>query len=141
MLTIKQEKFCLEYAKCGNATQAAREAGYQGKYIGQDANKLLKNPKIQERIDELIEQIQSEKIADIKEMQEALTRIIRQEMQEEIPMVVNNGDWSEIQVFEKKSSIKDIVSAINTLGKMQGAFIERVNVDVEPVVIVNDLKE
>lgn len=141
MLNVRQEKFCLEYAKCGNATEAAIAAGYAEKYAGQNADKLLKNTKIQDRLRELAEQIESEKIADIKEMQEILTTIIRQQMQEEIPMVVNNGTWSEVQMVEKKASIKDVVSAINTLGKMQGAFSDNINLNIEPVVIVNDLKE
>lgn len=141
MLNVRQEKFCLEYAKCGNATEAAIAAGYAEKYAGQNADKLLKNTKIQDRLNELREQLESEKIADIKEMQETLTAIIRQQMMEEIPMVVNNGDWSEVQTVEKKPSIKDVVSAINSLGKMQGAFIDKLNVEVEPVVIMNDLKE
>ena len=141
MLNIRQEKFCLEYAKCGNATEAAILAGYAEKYAGQNADKLLKNTKIQDRLKEITEQIESEKIADIKEMQQILTTIIRQQMQEEIPLVVNNGDWSEVQMVEKKASIKDVVSAINTLGKMQGAFSDNINLNLEPVVIVNDLKE
>ena len=141
MLNVRQEKFCLEYAKCGNATEAAILAGYAEKYAGQNADKLLKNTKVQERLRELAEQIESEKIADIKEMQQILTSIIRQQMQEEIPMVVNNGDWSEVQMVEKRASIRDVVSAINTLGKMQGAFSDNINLNVEPVIIVNDLKE
>lgn len=141
MLNIRQEKFCLEYAKCGNATEAAILAGYAEKYAGQNADKLLKNTKVQDRLKELAEQIESEKIADIKEMQQILTTIIRQQMQEEVPLVVNNGDWSEVQMVEKKASIRDVVSAINTLGKMQGAFSDNINLNVEPVVIVNDLKE
>lgn len=141
MLNVRQEKFCLEYAKCGNATEAAILAGYAEKYAGQNADKLLKNTKIQDRLKEIVEQIESEKIADIKEMQQKLTEIIRQQTIEEIPMVVNNGDWSEVQIVEKKPSIRNVVDAINSLGKMQGAFTEKVNIEVEPVVIVNDLKE
>ena len=141
MLNVRQEKFCLEYIKCGNATEAAIEAGYAEKYAGQNADKLLKNTKIQDRLKELREQFESEKIADITEMQQKLTEIIRQQMIEEVPMVVNNGDWSEVQMVEKKSSIRDVINAITTLGKMQGAFTDRLNVNLEPVVIVNDLKE
>ena len=141
MLNVRQEKFCLEYVKCGNATEAAILAGYAEKYAGQNADKLLKNTKIQDRLHELREQLESEKIADIKEMQQKLTEIIRQQMIEEIPMIVNNGDWSEVQVVEKKPSIKNVVDAINSLGKMQGAFTDKLSVEVEPVVIVNDLKE
>lgn len=141
MLNVRQEKFCLEYIECGNATEAAIAAGYAKKYAGQNADKLLKNTKIQTRLKELREQFESKKIADITEMQMVLTEIIRLQMIEEVPMVVNNGSWSEVQMVEKKSSIKDVINAINTLGKMQGAFNEKLNINLEPVVIVNDLKE
>ncbi len=141
MLNVRQEKFCLEYAKCGNATEAAILAGYAEKYAGQNADKLLKNTKVQDRLKELVEQIESEKIADIKEMQQKLTEIIRQQATEEIPMVLSEDFVQRIQIVKKKPSIKNIVDAINTLGKMQGAFTEKLNIEVEPVVIVNDLKE
>ena len=141
MLNVRQEKFCLEYVKCGNATEAAITAGYAEKYAGQNADKLLKNTKVQDRLSELREQLESEKIADITELQQTLTSIIRQQLIEEIPMVVNNGDWSEVQVVEKKPSIKNVVDAINSLGKMHGAFKEKLTMELEPIFIVNDLKE
>ena len=141
MLNVRQEKFCLEYAKCGNATEAAIVAGYAEKYAGQNADKLLKNTKIQDRLKELVEQLESEKIADIREMQQRLTSIIRQETTEETPMVVNNGNYSEVQMIEKTSSIKDIINAINTLGKMQGAFTEKVQVDMMPVIIKGEMPD
>lgn len=140
-LTPRQEKFCLEYAKCGNATEAAIAAGYAEKYAGQNADKLLKNTNVQERLKELTKQLESEQIADIKEMQKTLTLIIRQQMEEEVPMVVSNGDWDDVEIVKKKPSIKDVVNAINSLGRMQGAFLDKLSVEVEPVVIVNDLKE
>lgn len=141
-MTPRQERFCLEYAKCGNATEAAIAAGYAEKYAGQNADKLLKNTNIQTRLEELRKQLESEQIADIKEMQMVLTAIIRQQTEEEVPMVVNTGDFSsEIQIVKKKPSVKDVVNAINSLGRMQGAFLDKVSVEVEPVVIVNDLKE
>ena len=57
-------------------------------------------------------------------------------------MVEGIGDGcSEARTMEKKPSFKEIISAINTLGKMQGAFTENINLSVEPVMIVNDLQE
>lgn len=45
-LTPKQKAFADEYMICGNATEAARRAGYSEKYAGCNADKLLKNTKI-----------------------------------------------------------------------------------------------
>ena len=52
----RHEKFCLEYAACGNATEAYLKAGYGGqkrKTKNVAAFNLLKKPKIAERIKEL----------------------------------------------------------------------------------------
>lgn len=141
-MTPRQEKFCLEYAASGNAYHSALNAGYSKNYAKGNVNKLLDNESIKKRLQELKEKAESEKIADIKEMQEKLTSIIRQDTTEEVIVVEGIGDGcSEARTVQKKPSFKEIISAINTLGKMQGAFTENVNLSLEPVMIVNDLKE
>lgn len=46
-LTAKQQQFVLEYLKDFNGAEAARRAGYEGKWAGEKAYSLLKDPKIQ----------------------------------------------------------------------------------------------
>lgn len=135
MLTPKQEKFCIEYSKCGNARQAYIAAGYSHKKdstVDVNACRLLKNAKIQERLAEIAEEAKNAAIADIQEMQEVLTSIIRQSIDEEVIVVESVGDFtSEARTMNKKPAIKDVISAINTLGKMQGAFIEKLEQQVD----------
>lgn len=135
-LTIKQEKFCIEYAKSGNARQAYKKAGYKCKNdasVDASASQLLRNPKVKERLAELTEEVKNNAIADIQEMQETLTKIIRQNIEEEVIMF---DPASGIQREKKTPAVKEIISAINTLGKMQGAFIEKLDVTGSmPVVI------
>lgn len=51
---MKHEKFCVEYRKNGgNITAAARAAGYSEKTAAQQGSRLLKNVKIQTRIEQL----------------------------------------------------------------------------------------
>lgn len=144
-LNQKQEKFCLAYAKSGNARQSYLEAGYKCKPEVADASasQLLKNPKVKARLAELYDKAANESIADIKEMQEILTSIIRKQMDEEVIVVKGDGDGcSSARRMRKEASIKDIVNAINTLGKMQGAFTTNLSVTGSvPVVIVDDIKE
>lgn len=52
-LNAKQERFCQEYLKDLNATQAAIRAGYSENTAGQQGHDLLKNPEIQSEIDRL----------------------------------------------------------------------------------------
>lgn len=133
-LNVKQEAFCLHYAKTGNATEAYKVAGYKAKNptaIYSTANKLLKNAKVQSRLNELAEEIASEKIAGIKEIQERLTSIIRGEEQEEVVVVEGIGEgMSEARTIEKKPSLKDMIKAGETLARMQGGFDTKLNVEI-----------
>lgn len=134
-LSVKQEKFCLEYAKSGNQRQAYLKAGYKCKNEASadaSASQLLRNPKVKERLAELVAEIKNSSIADITEMQQALTSIIRQQMDEEVIVVESVGDFmSEARTINKKPAIKDVISAINTLGKMQGLFVDKVQQEVD----------
>ena len=47
-LTARQEKFVLEYIRCGNGKSAAIAAGYSPKAAEQQGSELLKNPKVSE---------------------------------------------------------------------------------------------
>lgn len=130
-MTARQIKFCLAYAGCGNATQSAIEAGYSEKTANEQASRLLANVNIQKYLKELQEQNASKKIADAREMQEVLTSIIRQEMEEENIVVEGIGDGcSEAVIKKKKSSHKDVLKAIDLLGRMQGAFENRTTLNV-----------
>ena len=137
-LSVKQEMFCLEYAKSGNARQAYRNAGYKcnsDEAIDANASRLLRNDKVQERLAELAEEIKADSIADIKEMQEILTSIIRQQKNEEVIVCEPVGGARKMN---KSASLKEVISAINTLGKMQGAFVDNIKLNVTPVVIGGD---
>ena len=130
-VTARQIKFCLAYAGCGNATQSAIEAGYSEKTANEQASRLLANVNIQKYLKELQEQNASKKIADARERQEVLTSIIRQEMEEENIVVEGIGDGcSEAIIKKKKSSHKDVLKAIDLLGRMQGAFENRTTLNV-----------
>ena len=122
-LNIKQEKFCLEYSRSGNATEAYKIAGY--KYSSDEsaranAARLITNDNIQARLKELSEEVASAKIANTTECQELLTEIAR----------------------NKKVFPKDRVAALNTLLKAQGAFSQNVNISGSiPIVLVDDVNE
>ncbi len=132
MLNPRQEKFCLEYAASGNAYRSAIAAGYSENYAKGNINKLLGNVRIKKRLQELKEKAESEKIADVKEMQETLTQIIRQSLTEEVVITEGIGEGcSEARKVDKTPAIKDVISAITTLGKMQGAFVEKVEQQVD----------
>lgn len=130
----KWEKFCLEFAKTGNASEAYRNAGYISKNPsaqGASARRLLQKGIIRKRLDELTEKGRNKAIADAAEIQEILTRIARQEQQEEVVVVegVEKG-VTEARIVYKRPSNADAVKAAQTLARMQGAFDLNVNMTV-----------
>lgn len=142
----KQERFCQLYAKSGNATQSFIDAGYSVESKNAAAVRahalLNKNSNIQERLRELHEEVDSKAIADIKEMQETLTKIIREELNEEVLMTVGCGEgFSQVISKRKQAALKDRLKALELLGKMQGAFVDNVNLTGNvPVTFIEDLK-
>ena len=104
-----QEKFCIEFVRCGNATQAYKNAGYKVRSDNTAAvcaAKLLRNTKIQSRIAELREELDSQKIMDATERRELLTQFAR----------------------DKKTGKTDRLRAMDLLNKMDGVYINKTQV-------------
>lgn len=131
---VRHEAFCLHYAKTGNATESYKKAGYtteKESVIYSNANRLLKNAKVQARLRELSDELKSEKIAGIVEIQERLTAIIRSEEPEQIVVVEGMGDGvSRARIIEKKPDQKNVIKAAETLAKMQGGFDNKVTLEM-----------
>ena len=141
MLTVRQRMFADEYLVSGNAEQAAIKAGYSEKYARGNAHKLVANSCIKTYIDEKLKEIESSKIADAAEVMRYLTSVMRNETKEEVPVVVNNGDWSEVQMVEKDTSIRDRNKAAEMLAKRFGILTDKVSLEIAPVVIKDDVPD
>jgi hypothetical protein len=130
-MTSKMKKFCLEYASNGNATESAKKAGYAEKTAYSQGQRLLKNAEIKMELQRLADEMKSAKIASASEMQEVLTSIIRQKLDEEVIVVEGCGTGvSEAVTKKKKPSAKDAIKAVETLAKMQGLFDSSTNVNL-----------
>lgn len=131
-LKPKQEKFCLEFAKSGNATVSYLKAGYSVTdevVAASNASRLLRNAKVQARLKEITEEISSAKVMDAREISERLTAIARGEVSEEI-ILSTSGDRSQ-----KQASIRDQLKAIELLAKLQNLFTQKVEFNMTPIVI------
>lgn len=137
----KWEIFCQEYAKTANAAQSYKTAygDMKESSLYSNANRLLKNDRIQARLAELHEEIHSNAIASAAEIQERLTSILRGELQEEVVVVegVEKG-VTEARIVLKRPSNADAIKAGQTLAKMQGAFDNSVNVNLSIPVFGGD---
>ena len=140
-MTENQKKFCDEYIIDCNATRAYKAAYPNVKkdsVAAACATRLLKIAKIKDYIDEQLEEISSEKVANAKEVMEYLTSVMRGESQSSVLSLCGDGCQ---EVIEKNPDEKERLKAAELLGKRYGLFKDKVAVEVEPVVIVNDLKE
>lgn len=142
-LNIKQEKFCLDYIKNGgNAREAYLSAGYksktkQGAISG--GIRLLKNPLIRARLNELQDKITDDSIADMKEVKQKLTAILRQVAEEEVLMTegVERG-ITETKRYKKTADLRTAAKAAELLAKMAGAFSDGTQMNVGVQVVLND---
>ncbi len=66
-LPPRQEMFAVEYARTGNASKAARVAGYSSPGAAQQGHVLLRNPDVLARVSELQAEWHAEQIAAIRD--------------------------------------------------------------------------
>lgn len=103
-ITEKQKRFADYYIQTGNASESARKAGYSNSYATTHVYKLLENARIREYIDERNKQLENERIADMQEVKEFWTKILR----------------------DDEAEYKDSLKASEYIAKTNGAFLERV---------------
>ena len=82
-LTPKQKVFADEFLKCGNATEAAKRAGYSEQSARQMGTENLSKPSISSYIQERQKQIDDERIADIAEIQRFYSSVLRGEVKDQ----------------------------------------------------------
>lgn len=141
-LNERQKRFADEYLIDLNAEQAAIRAGYSKKYARGNAHKLVANSCIAEYIDQRMAEKEAELIADQDEVLRYLTSVLRGESQSTEVVVEGQGDgYSEARTIQKEPSEKDRLKAAELLGKRYGIYTDKVNMDVQQVVIVDDLDE
>lgn len=137
-MNARQKRFCDEYLIDCNATQAAIRAGYSPKTAKQIGQRMLTNVDLKAYIDEQLERIHNEKTADAQEVLEYLTAVMRGQHTEQTLQLVGDGVQ---KIADIDVSAKERLKAAELIGKRYGMFKDNVGIDLEPVVIVNDLKE
>lgn len=145
-LTEKQKAFCDYYIESLNATESYKKAypNVTKQRTAESAgNRLLSNVEVRKYIDEQLQKMQSNRIADATEVLEYLTKGMRQELEEEVVVTVNKGEFtSEPQIIKKKISIKDSNKCAELLGKRYGLYTEKLEVNGDMgVKIVDDIPD
>ena len=117
-LTAKQQAFVEAYA--GNATAAALAAGYSPKTAYSQGQRLLKIVEVQDAIKAREAQRLAPTIASRRERQEFWTSVLRNE----------------------EEAMKNRLKAAELLGKSEGDFLERVEMDMtlSPAAILEKIR-
>lgn len=159
-LTEKQKIFADEYLIDLNATRAYRVA-YPGVKKDEAArvngSRLLTNANVAEYINEQLEKLHSDRIADAQEVMEYLTSVMRREKSETVVVTLNKEETKYVpdengtmrkqtvkqevpQLVEIPAKLSDANKAAELLGKRYSLFTDRVEMNgVESVVIVDDI--
>lgn len=132
--TERQRRFVDYYLELGNQVQAAIRAGYSGRYARDQAFKILEMPAVKEYYEDRLQEIESKRVANIKEVMEYLTSVMRGEETEEMIVVEGCGNgYSEARKINKSIGAKDRLKAAELIGKRYMMFTDKVelNADME----------
>ena len=134
IMTEKQKLFCDEYLKDLNATRAYKEI-YKIKNDNSAralSSKLLTNINIKNYIDQKLAEIESKKIADVEEVLQYFTSVVRGESESEYVVIEGYGDGvSRATTISKTPDEKDRLKAAELLGKYHSIFKDKVDVSVK----------
>lgn len=132
--TERQRRFVDYYLELGNQVQAAIKAGYSERYARDQAFKILEMPAVKEYYEDRLQEIESKRVANIKEVMEYLTSVMRGEETEEMIVVEGCGNgYSEARKINKSIGAKDRLKAAELIGKRYMMFTDKVelNADME----------
>lgn len=140
-MTEKQKIFADEYIVCLNATKAYKKAYPNVKkdeVARANGSRLLTNANVKTYIDEQLEKLQSERVADQQEVMEYLTAVMRGEKTE--PLLVLDGEGKQ-KVVNAVPPVQARTKAAELLGKRYRLFTDKVELDatVEQVVFEDDI--
>lgn len=116
-LTEKQKRFADEYIRCGNATEAARLAGYSDKTANRMGAENLSKPVIKAYIDNALEKLEADRVMNYTEAMQLLTEIARGEAEDEV--IVSNAVGYDI--VKKKVDANQRLSALKEIIKRNAA--------------------
>lgn len=111
-LTEKQKRFADEFIRLGNATEAARLAGYSPKTVRSIGQENLTKPDIKTYIDKALKEMDSKRLMGATEALELLAGIARGEIEETIFMSSPMGVvevTKKADINQRKDAAKEIL--------------------------------
>lgn len=117
-LTEKQRRFVDYYVETGNASEAARRAGYAEKAAYRTGSENLRKPQVKAAIDARLKELEDKRIAKADEVMQFLTSTLRGEVKEERVVVEGTGEGrSDARIITVQVSARDRLEAAKSLLK------------------------
>ena len=91
-LTRKQRLFAEAWIECGNATEAAKKAGYSEGTAGRNADKVRKNTKVSAYIDERMKSQDASLVASADEVLRFFSSVMRGEVKDQFGLDASLAD-------------------------------------------------
>lgn len=119
-LTPKQRRFCEEYLKSANASEAAKKAGYSLKTAPFIGAENLKKPQISSYIKRRLDEQEAAQVADANEVLQFYSAVMRGEVKDQFGMDASLSDRlkaadslsKRLAAAELKPNAKDAVRVI-----------------------------
>lgn len=129
MLTPKQKAFVDEYIKCGNATEAARRAGYSAKTANTIAAQNLAKPSVSQYISERFKQVDSERVASADEVMRFFSSVMRGEVTDQFGLDASLSDRISAgkELMKRYNAVKNDDGRIDRVAKI----MERLDAESE----------
>lgn len=133
-MTEKQKKFCDEYIKTldpiGSYLSVFKNCKSR-ENASKHASRMLARDYIQEYVRACLQEAHNDRVADIQEVLEYLTDVMRGITSSEELLVVGTGDGcSEVTKVQKKPSERERLRAAELLGKRFGLFSDKVQAEI-----------
>lgn len=127
-MTENQIKFADEYIRTTNITQSYLTAYHNVKkesVAASNGSRLLRNEKVKKYIDERLDKLKKESIAEQDEILQFLTSVMRGDVKDEQLLVTSDGLSSGVERHETRAEITARTKAAELLGKRYIMWTDR----------------
>ncbi len=118
-LTVRQKAFADYYLECGNASEAARKAGYSEKTAPGTGAENLKKPQIAQYIAERLAEIEDKRIATVEEVMVFYTSVLRGEVKDAFDL--------EASLESRMEAGKELMKRYNASADKNQASMEKLD--------------
>lgn len=134
-LTEKMKKLADRWLELDNLADAHYAAGYSPKASRNTAKnnafRILQRTEVKEYIDKRLKELADERIADVAEVMEFLTSVLRGQQTEEVVVVLGSRDFAEAEKVNKEVGQRERIKAAELLGRRYGMFTDKVDMNAD----------